>query len=125
LKQTEKMALEEEYVETIFGRRRYFPNLAKQPTNQRLALLRAAINAPIQGTAADIIKVAMLHVHEALKPYQSRLLLQVHDELVFEVPKAEWEEVQTIIRTCMEQAVKLSVPLSADISAGVNWMEAK
>jgi DNA polymerase I len=125
LKQTEKMALEKEYVETIFGRRRYFPNLAKQPTNQRLALLRAAINAPIQGTAADIIKMAMLRVHEALKSYQSRLLLQVHDELVFEVPKAEWEEVQTIIRTGMEQAVTLSVPLSVDISAGVNWKEAK
>jgi DNA polymerase I len=125
LKQTEKMALEKEYVETIFGRRRYFPNLAKQPTNQRLALLRAATNAPIQGTAADIIKMAMLRVHEALKPYQSRLLLQVHDELVFEVPKAEWEEVQTIIRTSMEQAVTLSVPLSVDISAGVNWKEAK
>ncbi len=125
LKQTEKMALEKEYVETIFGRRRYFHNLAKQPTNQRLALLRAAINAPIQGTAADIIKIAMLHVHKALKPYQSRLLLQVHDELVFEVPKAEWEEVQTLIRTCMEQAVTLSVPLNVDINAGVNWKEAK
>jgi DNA polymerase I len=125
LKQTEKMALEKEYVETIFGRRRYFPNLAKQPTNQRLALLRAAVNAPIQGTAADIIKMAMLLVHKALKPYQSRLLLQVHDELVFEVPKTEWEEVQTIIRTSMEQAVTLSVPLSVDISAGVNWKEAK
>ncbi len=125
LKQTEKMAIEKEYVETIFGRRRYFPNLAKQPTNQRLALLRAAVNAPIQGTAADIIKMAMLRVHEALKPYQSKLLLQVHDELVFEVPKTEWEEVQPIIRTCMEQAVTLSVPLNVDINAGVNWKEAK
>jgi DNA polymerase I len=125
LKQTEKMAIEKEYVETIFGRRRYFPNLAKQPTNQRLALLRAATNAPIQGTAADIIKMAMLRIHEALKPYQAKLLLQVHDELVFEVPKAEWEEVQTIIRTCMEHAVTLSVPLNVDINAGVNWREAK
>jgi len=88
-------------------------------------LLRAAANAPIQGSSADIIKIAMVKMHEVLQDYQARLLLQVHDELVFEVPPNEWEELQPKIRETMESAVELSVPLVVDVSEGKNWMEAK
>jgi DNA polymerase-1 len=88
-------------------------------------LLRAAANAPIQGSSADIIKIAMVKMHEVLKNYQARLLLQVHDELIFEVPPEEWEELQPKIRETMESAVELSVPLVVDVHAGQNWMQTK
>ncbi|HAJ61467.1 MAG TPA: hypothetical protein DCP31_21270, partial [Cyanobacteria bacterium UBA8543] len=88
-------------------------------------MLRAAANAPIQGSSADIIKIAMVNVHKLLENYQARLLLQVHDELVFEVPPQEWEELQPKIRATMESAVELSVPLVVDVRAGQNWMETK
>jgi DNA polymerase I len=88
-------------------------------------LLRSAANAPIQGSSADIIKVAMTRMHEILRNYQARLLLQVHDELVFEVPPDEWEELQVHIKSTMENAVELSVPLMVDVRAGDNWMETK
>ncbi|HEY9835135.1 MAG TPA: DNA polymerase, partial [Stenomitos sp.] len=90
-------------------------------------LLRAAANAPIQGSSADIIKIAMVNVHKLLQSYQeqARLLLQVHDELVFEVQPDVWEELQPKIRETMESAVQLSVPLMVDIHAGQNWMETK
>jgi DNA polymerase I len=87
--------------------------------------LRAAANAPIQGSSADIIKLAMIEVDKILQNYQARLLLQVHDELIFEVPPDEWEELQPKIRTAMENALPLSVPLIVDIHAGQNWMETK
>ncbi|TAG49525.1 MAG: DNA polymerase I [Oscillatoriales cyanobacterium] len=87
--------------------------------------LRAAANAPIQGSSADIIKLAMIEVDKILQNYQARLLLQVHDELIFEVPPDEWEELQPKIRTAMESALPLSVPLIVDIHAGQNWMETK
>ena len=87
--------------------------------------LRAAANAPIQGSSADIIKIAMIQLHEVLKDYQARLLLQVHDELIFEVPPAEWPELEKKITTTMESVVKLSVPLKVDINAGNNWKDAK
>jgi DNA polymerase-1 len=88
-------------------------------------LLRAAANAPIQGSSADIIKIAMVQMHKVLKNYQARLLLQVHDELIFEVPPEEWEELQPKIRETMESAVELSVPLMVDVHAGQNWMQTK
>ncbi|MFM7371328.1 MAG: DNA polymerase, partial [Sphaerospermopsis kisseleviana] len=92
-------------------------------------LLRSAANAPIQGSSADIIKIAMVRIHEVLKSYQNnyqgRLLLQVHDALVFEVPPQEWEELQLQIKSVMENAVSLSVPLVVDVRAGDNWMETK
>ncbi|MEM6433309.1 MAG: DNA polymerase, partial [Cyanobacteria bacterium P01_D01_bin.115] len=86
---------------------------------------RAAANAPSQGSSADIIKVAMIRLHEVLKGYQTRLLLQVHDELVFEVPPEEWTELEPKITEVMESAVALKVPLVVDASSGPNWMEAK
>lgn len=139
-----KQAIAQGYVETILGRRRYFEfanNSLRQlkgsnPDNidlsklKKLAasdagLLRSAANAPIQGSSADIIKIAMVQLHKILPKYQGRLLLQVHDELVFEVPPQEWEELQPQIKSVMENAVNLSVPLVVDVSAGDNWMETK
>ncbi|HBC42190.1 MAG TPA: DNA polymerase I [Pseudanabaena sp.] len=113
------------YVKTVLGRRRYFRNLKDMTGYQKAALLRSAVNAPIQGTSADIVKLAMLRVHEILKDYQAQLLLQVHDELVFEVPPDEIEELQPKIKEAMESALDLSVKLEVDIHTGKNWMEAK
>jgi DNA polymerase-1 len=113
------------YVKTLLGRRRYFRNLSHMNGYQKAALLRSAVNAPIQGTSADIIKVAMLNVNELLGDYEARLLLQVHDELVFEVPPDEVVELQPKIKAAMESALELSVKLEVDIHVGKNWMEAK
>ncbi|MBD2440670.1 DNA polymerase I [Nostoc sp. FACHB-110] len=144
LEGVKKQAIAQGYVETILGRRRYFEftsnSLRKlkgnKPEDIELSklkglgaydagLLRAAANAPIQGSSADIIKIAMVRLHEVLKQYQARLLLQVHDELVFEVPPHEWEELQVQIKSVMEEAVSLSVPLLVEVRAGENWMETK
>lgn len=113
------------YVKTILGRRRYFRGLSQIGGYQKAALLRSAVNAPIQGTSADIIKVAMLRVNDLLSGYQAKLLLQVHDELVFEVPPDEVAELQPKIKAAMESALELSVKLEVDIHTGKNWMEAK
>ncbi|MGB3640944.1 MAG: DNA polymerase I, partial [Rivularia sp. (in: cyanobacteria)] len=134
-----KQAISQGYVETILGRRRYVDF-----TNQRLidkknknpeeidlsklknlgvydaGLLRSAANAPIQGSSADIIKIASIKIHELLQNYQARLLLQVHDELIFEVPPEELEELQIQIKSVMENAVELSVPLLVEAKAGNN-----
>lgn len=145
LEGVKKKAIAQGYVETILGRRRYFefqgrsllelngedPNnidlaaLSKKMGQNDAQLLRAAANAPIQGSSADIIKMAMVKVHQLLENYQSRLVLQVHDELVFEIAQSEWEELQPQIKSIMEQVLPLSVPLLVDIHAGENWMEAK
>ncbi|WP_445926247.1 DNA polymerase I [Leptodesmis sp.] len=144
LQQMQQEAIAKGYVETILGRRRYFKfnsdNLRKlrglPPEEIQLdkiklrdqydaQLLRAAANAPIQGSSADIIKIAMVKLHELLKDHQAHLLLQVHDELIFEMLLAEWETLQARIQAIMESAVQLSVPLVVEIRAGDNWMEAK
>jgi DNA polymerase-1 len=94
----------------------------------RQAWLRAereAINHPIQGTAADIIKIAMLNLHEKLRPFQARMLLQVHDELLLEVPENELEEVKQLMIDTMSSAYKLDVPLKVEASWGRNWLELK
>ena len=88
-------------------------------------LLRAAANAPIQGSSADIIKLAMVKLHQTLANYRSQLLLQVHDELILEVPPEEVETIMPLVRSTMESAVELSVPLVAEVSTGTNWMETK
>jgi DNA polymerase-1 len=95
------------------------------PFNQRQAVERAAINAPIQGTAADIMKIAMLRLHQRLKEggYQARMLLQVHDELVVETPEAERNEVVALVCEVMESAYQLDVPLQVDIEIGPNWYD--
>jgi len=112
------------YVETMFGRRRYYPEL--QSSNGRLRQMgeRAAINMPIQGAAADIIKIAMIQVQEKLlsmKKTSAKMLLQVHDELVFEVQKTEADEIQLLIKEVMEHATKINVPLKVSIGQGLTW----
>ncbi|MBD2103160.1 DNA polymerase I [Leptolyngbya sp. FACHB-261] len=127
MKRIEDQAQDRGYVETILGRRRYFRNLNSLGPGQRAALLRAAVNAPIQGTSADIVKIAMVNLHRYLQAEgcQARLLLQIHDELVLEVPRDEWPSLEPQIKQIMESAVTLSVPLVADVHAGDNLMEAK
>lgn len=124
LRATEAFVEEHGYVETILGRRRYFPNLSQLSGHRKQAELRAAVNAPIQGSASDIIKVAMVRLQEKLQSFRSRLLLQVHDELVFEVEPSEWQDLQPLIQREMEGAVPLSIPLVVDIQIGHNWKEA-
>ena len=127
LDDTVKHAKEMGYVVTLFGRRRPVPELASSNFMQRSFGERVAMNAPIQGTAADIIKIAMIGVHRRLKKRQmkSRLVLQVHDELLIEAYKPELEEIKKILREEMEQAVSLDVPLEVDMHTGENWYEAK
>ena len=114
------------YVETIMGRRRYLQNINSQNNMLRSSSERNAINAPIQGSAADIIKIAMLNIYKRIKVEQleSKMLLQVHDELVFECPKAELDTLTQLVQTEMENAYALQVPLTVDIGVGQNWLEA-
>jgi DNA polymerase-1 len=114
------------YVETIMGRRRYLQNINSQNNMIRSGAERNAINAPIQGSAADIIKIAMIRIHNEFKKQslKSKMLLQVHDELVFDVFCKEKELVQGIVKNTMESAVKLDVPLKVDLDFGKNWLEA-
>jgi DNA polymerase-1 len=144
LQQMQRAAIAQGYVETILGRRRYF-NFASESLRQLrgknpneidlsqiklrdqydAGLLRAAANAPIQGSSADIIKLAMATLHDRLQNYQARMLLQVHDELVLEMPLEEWQDLKLQIKSAMESALKLSVPLVVEIHSGENWMDAK
>lgn len=109
------------YTSTVFGRRRYLPELNSDNRVARENAERAALNAPIQGTAADIIKVAMIRVDKALEGMASRVLLQVHDELVVEVATGETEEVQRILEREMDKAIELTVPLEVSVGVGKNW----
>ncbi|MGL6236093.1 MAG: DNA polymerase I [Segniliparus sp.] len=111
------------YTETLFGRRRYLPDLTSDNQQQRAVAERAALNAPIQGSAADIIKVAMIHVSEALaeRKMRSRMLLQVHDELVLEVADGEREELAELVAEQMGSAIELLVPLDVSVGFGANW----
>ncbi|WP_425057680.1 DNA polymerase I [Sporomusa carbonis] len=115
------------FVTTMFGRRRHLPDINSSNFNQRSFAERTAMNTPIQGAAADIIKIAMNRVYNALKTegLKTRLLLQVHDELVLEVTESELERVTTLVKQAMEQAVDLNVPLLAEVKTGSNWAEAK
>ena len=114
------------YAETIMGRRRYLRDINSKNHVVRSGAERNAINAPIQGSAADIIKVAMINLHRAMTEakFESKMLLQVHDELVFDVLKTELDALTPLIRNEMESAHQLSVPLVVDISSGNNWLEA-
>ncbi|MHB0876122.1 MAG: DNA polymerase I [Anaerolineae bacterium] len=124
------MAARVGYVETLLGRKRYFPELAsgqRISQAQRGEAERAAINTPIQGTAADIIKIAMIRLHAELRRrnLRSRMILQVHDELVLEGPEGEAEVVAPLVHSVMEGAFALDAPLRADVSTGHNWLETK
>lgn len=115
------------YVQTLLGRKRFFPELVsgRLPFNQRAAVERAAINAPIQGTAADIMKIAMIRLHEQLQTggFRTRLLLQVHDELVLETPPDEQTTIVELVRDTMANAYRLNVPLKVDVEVGPNWRD--
>jgi DNA polymerase-1 len=130
LEETKEKAKKQGYVETLLGRRRYFPVFQLQASassfQARLRAEREAINHPIQGTAADIIKIAMIRLHDALsETYRARLLLQVHDELLLEVPEEEVEAVKPLVTDIMCDAFTLTVPLKVDVSTGSNWLELK
>ncbi|MFC3802558.1 DNA polymerase I [Cohnella sp. GCM10012308] len=120
-------AKQDGYVKTMLERRRYLPDIRSSNFNLRSFAERTAMNTPIQGTAADIIKLAMVRMAEALKAkgLKSRMLLQVHDELVFEVPPEELDTMKKLVPEVMASALPLDVPLKAEVSAGVNWYEAK
>jgi DNA polymerase-1 len=124
---TVEFAREHGYAQTIFGRRRYIPELRDRNFNIRAFGERTAANSPIQGSAADLIKIAMIRIDRALRDERlsSEMLLQVHDELVFEVPGPELDAVRSLVRTEMEHAAELSVPLVVDMGVGDNWMETK
>ena len=119
-------ARENEFVETILGRRRYLKDINSRNGVQRAMAERNAINAPIQGSAADIIKKAMIDIQTTLEEegLKSKMLLQVHDELVFDMHKSEKERTRKIVKEKMEKAVKLDVPIVVDLGVGDNWLEA-
>lgn len=122
-----KQGYENGYAVTMMGRRRQLPELKMSNANMRNFGERAAMNTPVQGTAADIIKLAMVRVHGALKKegLRARLILQVHDELILEAPREEEEQVKRILQSCMEQVTQLSVPLVAEVKTGESWYETK
>ena len=121
-----EQAREKEYVETIMGRRRYLKDINARNGMIRAMAERNAINAPIQGSAADIIKIAMINVQQEMeqREMKSKMLLQVHDELVFDMHNSESSEFKTLVKEKMVQAVSLQVPLIVDIGEGLNWLEA-
>ena len=119
-------AREQGYVSTVLGRRRYLKDINSRNAIVRGAAERNAVNAPIQGSAADIIKIAMLRIYDKMREQQfkAQMLLQVHDELVFECPKSELDALTKLVKTEMENAYKLHVPLTVDVGVGHNWLEA-
>ena len=121
-----EQAREKGFVETIMGRKRMLNDINSRNAVVRGYAERNAINAPIQGSAADIIKLAMIHVYKAFKEkdFKSKMLLQVHDELVFDVHKKEVDIIKSLIKDKMEKAVSLSVPLDVEVGQGLNWLEA-
>lgn len=125
--ETPAIAREQGYITSLYGRRRYFPSINDRNFNVRTRAEREAINMPLQGTASDIVKIAMLKVDEALtrEKLETKMIMQVHDELLFESPESEVEKATEIIKKAMESAVELDVPLTVEIGAGDNWMSAK
>ena len=115
------------FTRTLFGRVRPIPDINARNPNARGFAERTAVNTPLQGTAADLMKVAMIRIHRELQRglWKSRMLLQVHDELVFEVPPEEVERLSSMARQEMQAAVELEVPLVADVGSGDNWRDAK
>jgi DNA polymerase-1 len=123
---TMNFARENGYVETIMGRRRYLRDINSANQTVRGFAERNAINAPIQGSAADMIKIAMIRIHQDIKNQNlaSKMTMQVHDELVFDVPKAEIAVMKKIIEERMKNAIKTTVPIIVEVGEGSNWLEA-
>ena len=126
MEQVVEKARETGYVSTIFGRRRYLNDIASRNAVARGLAERNAVNAPIQGSAADIMKIAMVHISEAFRRegIRSRMILQVHDEVVIDTLRCELERVRTIVKEAMESAARLRVKLIAECGVGENWLEA-
>jgi DNA polymerase-1 len=124
--ETRKLAHEQGYVETVLGRRLYLPEINSGNSMRRQYAERTAINAPMQGTAADLIKLAMLAVDKWIEAeaHDVRMIMQVHDELIFEIPDAQVAESSDRIRALMTGVAELSVPLLVDVGTGSNWDEA-
>jgi DNA polymerase-1 len=127
LDQVVESAKEKGYVETIFGRQRQIPELRSSDNNTFQAGRRMALNTPIQGSAADIIKLAMINIYREIKQQKlkTKMILQVHDELVFEVPLEEKEVVEALVKEKMEKVCALTVPLKVNLGWGTNWAEVK
>ncbi|MFC2025302.1 DNA polymerase I [Chloroflexota bacterium] len=127
LESTKQQARDKGYVQTLLGRRRPIPEINSSNRQIREGAERMAINMPVQGTSADIIKVAMINLHQEMQKHQlkSKMLLQVHDELLFEIPDEELEEMRQLVPQVMSNALELSVPLKVDIKSGQNWGELK
>lgn len=126
MESTKEGASQNGYVETLFGRRLYLRDINASNAMRRQASERVAINAPVQGTAADIMKIAMINVHKAIKKekIEAKLILQVHDELILDTPEGEIDAVVNLITDSMMGAAKLDVPLEIDIGIGDNWDQA-
>ena len=127
MKEVVEKAKENGYVETVFARRRYLPELSSSNAMMRAFGERVALNMPIQGTAADIIKIAMIRVWQKLNEQhlRARLIMQVHDELIVEAPEEEANAVAQIVKQEMENAVKMRVAMQADVGIGKTWFDAK
>jgi DNA polymerase-1 len=120
-----RSAKEKGYVETIMGRRRYLPDIHSANAIVRGVAERNAINAPIQGSAADIIKLAMVNILKKLRnSFSTKMILQVHDELIFDVPLQELDRIRQMVKHEMEHAMNLSVPLTVEIGVGKSWLDA-
>ena len=115
------------YVETLFERRRYIPEIKSNNYMVRQFGSRVAMNTPIQGTAADIMKIAMINVYNALqeRKINAKIVLQIHDELLLEVKEEDKEVAKEVLKQCMESAMKLDVPLEVELSEGTSWYEVK
>jgi len=126
MEEQKEFARKHEYVQTLFGRKCFTPNINNKMGNVRQGAERAAINAPLQGTAADIMKMAMIKMPGALNAanLHARMLLQVHDELIFEVPEDELDQTSALVKDIMENVVKLDVPLIAEAGSGKSWGQA-
>jgi len=126
IRDTIEEARQKGYVTTLLNRRRYLPEIRSDNRRMREFAERTAVNTPIQGTAADLIKIAMIHIHNRLikERLKSMMIMQVHDELVFEVPESEIERMKQLVREEMEGAIELTVPIKVDMGIGANWLEA-
>ncbi|MDP2637355.1 MAG: DNA polymerase A family protein, partial [bacterium] len=125
VEETIEFAQEHGYTQTILGRKRYIPDITSETPQLKAAAERAAINHPIQGSAADIMKLAMVKTHEAFPEAKARMILQIHDELLFEIPSGTIPQLAKDIEMIMEGALSLAVPLEVDVKKGPNWGELK
>ena len=127
MEKAKNSAKEKGYAETYFGRRRYLPELQEKNAIRRGFGERVAMNMPIQGTAADIIKIAMIRVYERLKAEypEAKLIMQVHDELIIEAPEKDAESIVSLLKDTMENACKLAVPLTVEVESGKTWYDTK